>query len=429
MNRSDRVTRAAVFAFATTVVMSVIGYIAMLPAVQLPSQGLAGVLLAVMTIGCIRAGQASDRPLMTGTIVGGLISAFTLLIIGSVFSDIEQGENTPSLGVMVAGWLVFGCVLGLIGGALSRLVSSRFDPQAICTTRLALTTTIAALVLLALGGVVTSAQAGLAVPDWPNTFGSNMFLYPLSKMTGGVFYEHAHRLFGALVGLMTVSLCIAVFINKQSLVTRLMGLVVTIWVVGQGLLGGLRVDDKPLETALDAGAPIDALAIVHGVTGQMFVAMLSILIALTHPRWQMPSIKVTKAGTTKIVGLVALVVLLLQITLGALYRHSDMSNAAMFSHVGFSMIATVTTLMISMRYLDHAKEGGGKLYRKLGMGTMHSLIMQMVLGGFALWAVLGSEGASEPTPLDLVFTTAHQALGALVLVFVTQCALWSRKIV
>ena len=66
--------------------------------------------------------------------------------------------------------------------------------------RLAVLTTAATFLLILAGGVVTNTGTGMAVPDWPTTFGYNMFLYPLSRMTGGVYYEHAHRLFGSLVG-------------------------------------------------------------------------------------------------------------------------------------------------------------------------------------------------------------------------------------
>ena len=63
------------------------------------------------------------------------------------------------------------------------------------------TAVMATLFLLIAGGLVTSAREGLAVVDWPNSFGYNMFLYPPSRMTGGIYYERAHRLFGSLVGL------------------------------------------------------------------------------------------------------------------------------------------------------------------------------------------------------------------------------------
>ncbi|MBI3799408.1 MAG: hypothetical protein HY268_20880 [Deltaproteobacteria bacterium] len=72
--------------------------------------------------------------------------------------------------------------------------------------RLALLTAVATFPLLFVGGLVTSTGAGLAVPDWPTTFGYNMFLYPWSKMVGGIFYEHSHRLLGSAVGFLTILL-------------------------------------------------------------------------------------------------------------------------------------------------------------------------------------------------------------------------------
>ena len=72
--------------------------------------------------------------------------------------------------------------------------------------RLALLLAGATFPLLFIGGLVTSLGAGLAVPDWPTTFGYNMFLYPWSKMIGGIFYEHSHRLVASSVGLITIAL-------------------------------------------------------------------------------------------------------------------------------------------------------------------------------------------------------------------------------
>ena len=63
--------------------------------------------------------------------------------------------------------------------------------------------------LLFIGGLVTSKGAGLAVPDWPTTFGYNMFLYPWSKMIGNIFYEHSHRLVASCVGLLTIASTLA----------------------------------------------------------------------------------------------------------------------------------------------------------------------------------------------------------------------------
>jgi cytochrome c oxidase assembly protein subunit 15 len=72
--------------------------------------------------------------------------------------------------------------------------------------RFALLTACATLCLLALGGLVTSKEAGMSVPDWPNSYGYNMFAFPISKWAGGIFYEHTHRLLATIVGTLTVIL-------------------------------------------------------------------------------------------------------------------------------------------------------------------------------------------------------------------------------
>ena len=77
--------------------------------------------------------------------------------------------------------------------------------------RLAVLTAAATCVLIVFGGLVTNTGAALAVPDWPTTFGHNMFLFPWSQMIGGVFYEHSHRLLGATVGLLTLALAAALW--------------------------------------------------------------------------------------------------------------------------------------------------------------------------------------------------------------------------
>lgn len=61
-------------------------------------------------------------------------------------------------------------------------------------------TALATLGLIGLGGLVTSHGAGMAVPDWPTTYGYNMFLFPVSQWVGGIFYEHTHRLWASVVG-------------------------------------------------------------------------------------------------------------------------------------------------------------------------------------------------------------------------------------
>src|SRR5215469_8602332 len=72
--------------------------------------------------------------------------------------------------------------------------------------RFALLTAFATLLLIAIGGLVTSHGVGMSVPDWPTSYGYNMFLFPISKWVGGIFYEHTHRLMATIVGVLVVAL-------------------------------------------------------------------------------------------------------------------------------------------------------------------------------------------------------------------------------
>src|SRR5262245_30921756 len=105
----------------------------------------------------------------------------------------------------------------------------------------AVLTGVLTFVLLCSGGLVTSHGAGLAVPDWPNTFGYNMFLFPVSRWVGGIFYEHTHRLIASGIGLMTVILAIWLWSVEPRLWVKIFGLCVVAAVCLQGVLGGLRV--------------------------------------------------------------------------------------------------------------------------------------------------------------------------------------------
>src|SRR6266550_341505 len=116
--------------------------------------------------------------------------------------------------------------------------------------------------LLFIGGLVTSKGAGLAVPDWPTTFGYNMFLYPWSKMVGSIFYEHSHRLVASLVGLLTIALTVVFWLRERRVWLRWLSLAALGLVILQGVLGGLRV------VLLQP-----TLAIVHAATAQAFFAL------------------------------------------------------------------------------------------------------------------------------------------------------------
>src|SRR5882724_11068176 len=103
--------------------------------------------------------------------------------------------------------------------------------------RFALLTAVATLVLICFGGLVTSHEAGMAVPDWPNTFGYNLFFFPVSKWIGGIFYEHTHRLVASGVGLLTTILAIWLFGKKSQPWLRWGGVTILIAGVIYSFLG------------------------------------------------------------------------------------------------------------------------------------------------------------------------------------------------
>ena len=97
-----------------------------------------------------------------------------------------------------------------------------------CLHRFAVLTAIATLGLIGIGGLVTSHGAGMAVPDWPNTYGYNMFFFPISQWVGGIFYEHTHRLAASAVGLLTVVLALWLYGRSARPLMRWAGLVLLV---------------------------------------------------------------------------------------------------------------------------------------------------------------------------------------------------------
>jgi cytochrome c oxidase assembly protein subunit 15 len=88
---------------------------------------------------------------------------------------------------------------------LTHTPAPKHQPALFC---LALATTCATFPLIFMGGLVTSHGAGLSVPDWPNSYGYNMFTFPPSKWVGGILYEHTHRLMATVVGVLSIALAI-----------------------------------------------------------------------------------------------------------------------------------------------------------------------------------------------------------------------------
>src|SRR5437588_6155411 len=179
--------------------------------------------------------------------------------------------------------------------------------------RFAWLTAVATLFLICSGGMVTSKGVGLAVPDWPTTFGYNMFLFPVSKWIGGIFFEHTHRLIASAVGFFTIILMVWLWRNEDRQWVRNLGIIAVGAVILQGVLGGLRV------TMLK-----DEIGIFHACLAQAFLG-LTVLIALaTTNFWRsLPDVRIgpKKIGPLRAIAIAITIAIYVQLALGATMRH------------------------------------------------------------------------------------------------------------
>jgi cytochrome c oxidase assembly protein subunit 15 len=161
--------------------------------------------------------------------------------------------------------------------------------------------------------MVTSKGVGLAVPDWPTTFGYNMFLFPVSKWIGGVLFEHTHRLIASIVGFLTIILAIWLWRTEDRQSVKTLGLIAVAGVISQGILGGLRV------TMLK-----DQIGIFHACLAQAFLGLIVLIAIVTTNFWRsFPPVDVdlrdfSRIKTTAIATTIAIYA---QLALGATMRH------------------------------------------------------------------------------------------------------------
>ena len=164
------------------------------------------------------------------------------------------------------------------------------------------------LFLICSGGMVTSKGVGLAVPDWPTTFGYNMFLFPVSQWVGGIFFEHTHRLIASTVGFLTIVLAVWLWRAESRRWLRVLGFVALGAVILQGVLGGLRV------TMLK-----DEIGIFHACLAQAFLGLLVFIGIATSRTWG----ALTGRAPAALLWLPIATTLLIyvQLALGATMRH------------------------------------------------------------------------------------------------------------
>jgi len=179
--------------------------------------------------------------------------------------------------------------------------------------RFAVLTAVVTFFLLGVGGLVTSNEAGMSVPDWPTSYGYNMFALPIKFWHGGAFFEHTHRLLASCAGFLTTILAVWLWLKDSRKWIKWLGVTAFLLVVAQGVLGGLRVTMH-----------MDSLGIFHGVLAQFFFFLTCTIALFTSRFW------IEWSGGEKVSfvthGLWALVLattilIFTQLILGATMRH------------------------------------------------------------------------------------------------------------
>ena len=286
--------------------------------------------------------------------------------------------------------------------------------------------------LVWMGGLVTTYEAGMAVPDWPTTYGH--WFYPLQRWLWSftdLFLEHGHRTIAQAVGLITIALAVAIWRTDLRRVMRWLAVAAVVGVILQGTLGGLRVIfDKRL------------LAKIHGCTAPLFFALCAVLVVMTSTAWRQSKPAEHAAATTlrRLSATTAAGVYLL-IVLGAQLRHlaPDAWHGWFTIWVWAKLIAvaavTILVVLLVRAVLKSARDRRRIVRRTWWLAGLFSV--QLVLGAGAwvtnygwpawfrnyVWNIdytIAAEG-----PLQVWTTTGHAAVGSLVLVASIAVCLWT----
>jgi cytochrome c oxidase assembly protein subunit 15 len=303
--------------------------------------------------------------------------------------------------------------------------------------RFAWLTCVATLLLICSGGMVTSKGVGLAVPDWPTTFGYNMFLFPVSKWVGGILFEHAHRLLGSAVGFLTIILAVWLWLREDRKWLRNLGGIALAAVIVQGILGGLRV------TMLK-----DEIGIFHACLAQAFLGLLAFIALVTTKSWQMLAdqrVDAQRFAPIKTLATAITIAIYVQLALGATMRHQhrdlaildfptangawipDTSAAALakinawrdaralsdvtafqiwlqMAHRFLALLIAIGVIAFCLRVLKEAPHFTS--LRRLSIFWVALVICQIGLGAWTIWSNKAADVA-----------TAHVAVGAIMLSF------------
>lgn len=294
----------------------------------------------------------------------------------------------------------------------------------------------ATFLLLIAGGLVTSNDASLAVPDWPTSFGS----FHMPRMVGGVLYEHGHRLIAASITILVFGLAAWTWIIDRQRYLRALTALAFLGVVAQAVLGGLSVlsanwADPRWRLALATG---------HGVFGQIMFCLLASVALLTSRGWRAdPGITFEASDAPKLRFWTGLLVfmLLAQLVLGAAFRHvwtkwgpvgAERMQAQrivaifLLPHILNALLVTAVLVIATVMVM---KRAGTNRSLKMPSMFLHILLLaQLMLGvGAFLTRVIWHMDVPQPEPALVWTTVAHQTVGALMLLTATILAIQVRR--
>lgn len=239
----------------------------------------------------------------------------------------------------------------------------------------AVLTAVATFLLLGVGGLVTSHEAGMSVPDWPTSFGYNMYALPIKFWKGGVFYEHTHRLFASVIGFMTIVLTVWICVKDSRKWLKWFVVAALVLVSAQGAIGGLRVVLSE-----------DQLGIVHGVIAQIFFIMMCAVALFVSPFWKTVSekAKINIPQSLRTLVLATTVLIFLQLILGATMRHQHAGLSINTFPLAYGKLWPDTSPEAIARYNAERME-----ITNINPITAFQVILQMVHRIVALAILLG----------------------------------------
>jgi heme a synthase len=253
--------------------------------------------------------------------------------------------------------------------------------------------------LIIAGALVTGNDAGLAVPDWPLSYGS---LTP--PMVGGIFYEHGHRMVASFVGFLTIILAVWLWKKDHRPFVRGLGWIALAVVVTQGILGGITV-------LFFLPAPI---SVAHACLAQAFFCIVCSLALLTSESWKRRAASITddlKCVSMRQLSVWTTVSVYGQLILGAALRHS---KAGLLWHVLGAFLVTFLVIWTVARIYKYYASLAPLFHSAMILAIL--LAAQLSLGVGSYLVRLGSREDVQPGGLMVAVTTAHVATGAAVLV-------------